>query len=193
MDTKLAYTFIKVAELGNITKAAEQLGYSQGSVTSHIQQLEQQLGVQLFDRIGRGIQLTDAGKNFRPIAADLIKASENADAFAANWDDPYGPLTIEASSGISVSILSKLLPEFRDLYPGIQVIIWPNDDTDPTVRRLRQNRSDFAMFTDRLQRFEGCTTFISQYVPFIFVAPPDDPVTRRKNVPLEEILRGDRL
>ena len=82
MDTKLAYTFIKVAELGNITKAAEQLGYSQGSVTSHIQQLEQQLGVQLFDRVSRGIQLTDAGRNFRPFAADLIKASENADAFA---------------------------------------------------------------------------------------------------------------
>ena len=193
MDTKLAYTFIKVAELGNITKAAEQLGYSQGSVTSHIQQLEQQLGVQLFDRVSRGIQLTDAGRNFRPFAADLIKASENADAFAASWDDPHGPLTIEASSGISVSILSKLLPEFRDLYPGIQIIIWPNDDTDPTVGRLRQNRSDFAMFTDRLQRFEGCTTFISQYVPFVFVAPPDDPITRRKNVPLEEILRGNLI
>ena len=188
MDTKLAYTFIKVAELGNITKAAEQLGYSQGSVTSHIQQLEQQLGVQLFDRIGRGIQLTDAGKNFRPIAADLIKASENADAFAANWDDPYGPLTIETSSGIAISILSSLLPAFRSLYPRIQLIIWPNDDTDPTITRLRQNRSDFAMFTDRLLTFEGCTTFFSRYVHFIFVAPPDDPLTKRKNVPIEEIL-----
>jgi DNA-binding transcriptional LysR family regulator len=61
MDIKLATTFLKVAEIGNITKAAEQLGYSQASVTSHIQQLEQHLGVQLFDRIGRGIQLTDAG------------------------------------------------------------------------------------------------------------------------------------
>ena len=188
MDSKLAYTFIKVAELGNITKAARQLGYSQGSVTSHIQQLEQQLGVQLFDRIGRGIQLTDAGRNFRPFAADLIKASENADAFAASWDDPHGPLTIEASSGISISILSKLLPAFHRQYPGIQLIIWPNDDTDPTVARLRQNRSDFAMFTDRLQAFEGCTTFLSRYIPFIFVAPPEDPLTKRKNVPLQEIL-----
>ena len=46
MDIKLAATFLKVAEIGNITKAAEQLGYSQASVTSHIQQLEQHLGVQ---------------------------------------------------------------------------------------------------------------------------------------------------
>ena len=69
MDIKLAATFLKVAEIGNITKAAEQLGYSQASVTSHIQQLEQHLGVQLFDRIGRGIQLTDAGSNFRPYAS----------------------------------------------------------------------------------------------------------------------------
>ena len=188
MDIKLAATFLKVAEIGNITKAAEQLGYSQASVTSHIQQLEQHLGVQLFDRIGRGIQLTDAGSNFRPYAAELIKASENADAFAANWDDPRGTLTIEASSGVSIGILSRLLGKFHEQYPKVQIIIWPNDDTDPTIERLRQNRSDFAMFTDRLQRFEGCTTFFSQYVPFIFVAPPDDPVTHKKNVPLEEIL-----
>ena len=113
MDIKLAATFLKVAEIGNITKAAEQLGYSQASVTSHIQQLEQHLGVQLFDRIGRGILLTDAGSNFRPYAAELIKASENADAFAANWDDPRGTLTIEASSGVSIGILSRLLGKFH--------------------------------------------------------------------------------
>lgn len=81
MDIKLAYTFIKVAETGNITRAAEQLGYSQASVTSHIQQLEKELGVALFDRIGRGIQLTEAGHDFRPYAVNLIKASEDADAF----------------------------------------------------------------------------------------------------------------
>lgn len=188
MDIKLANTFLKVAEIGNITKAAEQLGYSQASVTSHIQQLEQQLGVQLFDRIGRGIQLTDAGSNFRPYAAELIKASENADAFAANWDNPRGTLTIEANSGISISILSRMLGRFHERYPQVQIIIWPNDDTDPTIERLRQNRSDFAIFIDRLQKFEGCTTFFSEYVPFVFVAPSDDPITHKKNVPLEEIL-----
>ena len=82
METRIATTFIKVAELGSITRAAEQLGYSQGAVTSQIKQLEENLGVLLFDRVGRGIQLTEAGKRFQEYAANLVRASEDADAFA---------------------------------------------------------------------------------------------------------------
>ena len=59
METRIAKTFIKVAELGSITRAAEQLGYSQGAVTSQIKRLEEDLGVLLFDRVGRGIQLKE--------------------------------------------------------------------------------------------------------------------------------------
>lgn len=188
MDTQLAYTFIKVAELGNITKAAEQLGYSQGSVTIQIKRLEEQLGVQLFDRIGRGIQLTEIGKDFLPYAADLIHASENADAFSASWDDPHGTLTIEASSGLAISLLSALLGSFHEQYPNIQLVIWPNDDTIPTIERLRQNRSDFAMLLDNPHQFPGCRTFFSSQVQHIFVAVPGDPIAKKKNVPLKEIL-----
>ena len=66
METRLAATFIKVAELGNITKAAEQLGYSQGTVTSQIKQLEDELGgVKLFEKVGRNIRLTEEGRYYR--------------------------------------------------------------------------------------------------------------------------------
>lgn len=188
MDIKLASTFIKVAELNNITKAGEQLGYSQGTVTAHIQQLEQQLGVQLFDRIGRGIRLTDAGRNFRPYAIDLIRASENADAFAESWDNPAGELTIEASSSLAGGILAELLFHFHERYPDVRLTLWPNDDTAPTVERLRQSRTDFAVILDKLQPFSGCVTAISRYLPSIFIASPQDPITKKKNVPIEEIL-----
>ena len=53
MDLRLFSTFLRVAELQNFTKAAEQLGYSQATVTVQIHQLEQALGIQLFERIGK--------------------------------------------------------------------------------------------------------------------------------------------
>ena len=56
MDLRLFSTFLRVAELQNFTKAAEQLGYSQATVTVQIHQLEQALGIQLFERIGKRLR-----------------------------------------------------------------------------------------------------------------------------------------
>ena len=58
MEIRNLRTFLKIAELQNFTKAAEALGYSQSAVTIQIQQLENELGVKLFDRIGKNIKLT---------------------------------------------------------------------------------------------------------------------------------------
>ena len=62
MDLQSLNIFVQVAELNSFTKAAEVLGYSQPTVSFQIKQLEKELGVQLFDRIGHTISLTDAGR-----------------------------------------------------------------------------------------------------------------------------------
>ena len=64
MDLRLFSTFLRVAELQNFTKAAEQLGYSQATVTVQIHQLEQALGIQLFERIGKRVRMTEHGEQF---------------------------------------------------------------------------------------------------------------------------------
>ena len=62
MEYRNLVTFLRVAELQNFTKAANQLGYAQSTVTFHIQSLEEELGVTLFDRIGKKATLTSAGE-----------------------------------------------------------------------------------------------------------------------------------
>ena len=62
----MAATFLRVAELGSFSRAAEQLGYSQAAVTVQMKQLERELGTQLFERIGRRIRLTEDGARFIP-------------------------------------------------------------------------------------------------------------------------------
>ncbi|HIV80047.1 MAG TPA: LysR family transcriptional regulator, partial [Candidatus Avanaerovorax faecigallinarum] len=64
MELRQITTFIKVAQLGSFSNAADSLGYSQSAVTVQIRQLEDELGTRLFDRMGKRIALTDPGSQF---------------------------------------------------------------------------------------------------------------------------------
>lgn len=188
METRIATTFIKVAELGSITRAAEQLGYSQGAVTSQIKQLEENPGVLLFDRVGRGIQLTEAGKRFQEYAANLIRASEDADAFAMDEKEPEGPLVIEATSSVSIGILSKTLHTFHMRYPKIRISVRLSEDTDILIDHVRQNRVDFAVFLAPMDCFDGCVLAAEKKEIFRFVTSPADSLAKKKRVSLEKVL-----
>ena len=74
MEIRNLTTFLKVTELKSFSKAAEALDYSQSAVTVQIQQLERELGVQLFDRIGKNVSITQYGKDFVSYARDVVSA-----------------------------------------------------------------------------------------------------------------------
>ena len=99
MDLRLFSTFLRVAELQNFTKAAEQLGYSQATVTVQIHQLEQALGIQLFERIGKRVRMTEHGEQFIPYAIEILKAEQNAKDFLREPENPSGRLRIGADAG----------------------------------------------------------------------------------------------
>ena len=69
MELRLLTTFLKVAQLQSFSKAAESLGYSQSAVTVQVQQLENELGVRLFDRIGKTVSITTTGRSSSPTRA----------------------------------------------------------------------------------------------------------------------------
>lgn len=69
MELRLLTTFLKVAQLQSFSKAAESLGYSQSAVTVQVQQLENELGVRLFDRIGKPYPSLTTGRSSSPTRA----------------------------------------------------------------------------------------------------------------------------
>ena len=73
MDIKNLTTFIQVAELSSFSKAGDRLGYSQPTISVQIRQLEDALGVQLFDRIGHAVRLTEQGHNLLPYAQQVCQ------------------------------------------------------------------------------------------------------------------------
>lgn len=75
MEFREIVTFLQAAKLQSFSKAARQLGYSQAAVTIQIKQLEQELGVHLFDRIGKQTTLTHQGQVFYEYASAIMQGS----------------------------------------------------------------------------------------------------------------------
>jgi len=114
--------FIKAAELLHFTKAAEALYISQPTLSTHIQQLEEELGTQLFARVGRNVRLTEAGQLFllraQSAVHELAIATEEIGAVTGLL---RGSLTIAALPLFSSSYLPKWITEFNSLYPNVHV------------------------------------------------------------------------
>lgn len=78
MEIRNLITFTKVAETQSLSKAAKALGYAQSTVTMQMQQLEQELGAQLYERVGKQIRITQTGQEFLSYAGAIVRMSEEA-------------------------------------------------------------------------------------------------------------------
>ena len=88
MELRNLISFIRAAELQSFSKTAEQLGYSQSAVTMQLKQLEEELGISLFERIGKRVKLTQAGERFLPRALEVLEAVGRAQQVAQEPERP---------------------------------------------------------------------------------------------------------
>ncbi|MCE5322753.1 LysR family transcriptional regulator [bacterium] len=117
-------SFLKVAQEGSITRAAEGLFITQPAVTAHIQSLEKELGASLFDRTGRGVQLTEAGHALVDYAKKSLAILDECRQVIADLGScKAGTLIIGAGVTTSIFLLPKWLGIFRKQYPDIDVIV----------------------------------------------------------------------
>ena len=141
----MAVTFLRVAELGSFSRAAEQLGYSQAAVTVQMKQLERELGTQLFERIGRRIRLTEDGARFIPYAQELLKAARNARTFVQGARTPSGRLRIGTAESLSISVLPPGLLQFHRLCPLVETSLHTGLISE-LFDMVRQNHVDLLYF-----------------------------------------------
>lgn len=114
--------FIAVAEVQHVTRAAQNLNLTQSAVSSAIQALETRHNVRLFDRVGRRIELTRAGKSFLAEAREVVIRTRNAEQFLNQFGDlSRGVLAVHASQTIASYWLVPHLVQFRLQYPGIEI------------------------------------------------------------------------
>ncbi|MEW4412162.1 LysR family transcriptional regulator [Clostridium sp. AN503] len=127
----------------NLTRAAEQMYMSQPAVTLAIKEIEQQYGVRLFDRLGKRLYLTEAGKQLQSYAMRIGALFDDMEKGMKNWD-ALGVLRI----GSSITVGSQFMPDyvsvFSQLYPDTDVRVQIGT-SDMIERKLLENKLDFAL------------------------------------------------
>ena len=188
MDIRNLRTFIKVAELNNFTKAAQALGYSQSAVTVQMQQLETELGVPLFDRIGKNIKLNQYGANFVDYAIQVIEAMEKAESFASDNQNMKGYIRFGIVDSILNACFISILPEFNRRYPNISVSVTVSSAREIETK-IRANELDFAYLLDYKVPRKEWVRVREEIEPIIFVANPENPLAGKQDVTFEELIR----
>ncbi|MGB1208685.1 MAG: LysR family transcriptional regulator, partial [Paracoccaceae bacterium] len=115
-------TFVRVYELGSMSAAGRDLRISPAVTSSRISQLEDHLGVRLFQRTTRSLTPTDQGKTFFGPACAVLEAINTAEAQVSNiTDNPKGSLYIAAPLGVGRRLIAPQVPGFLETYPDVSV------------------------------------------------------------------------
>ncbi len=188
MEFREISTFLQVAQHQSFSKAARQLGYSQAAVTIQIKQLERELGVHLFDRIGKQISLTHQGQVFYQYAIAIRNDLEQARNAVADATTLNGKLCLGTIESICASIFPDLLAEYHRLYPEVTISI-VTDSPEVLLDRMNENTIDIVYLLDRrIYDNRWCKT-LEKPEENIFVASPDHELALAdRELELDEVL-----
>lgn len=126
MELRQLSTFYTAAQTLSFTRTATKLNYAQSTVSAQIQALEEELGVHLFDRLGKQIVLTDAGRRLQHYAEKMLTLADEASTIVAGGEEPRGTLTISAYETLCTYRLPAVLQRYRTRHPQVQLIFRPS-------------------------------------------------------------------
>src|ERR1700709_2190406 len=127
LDLRELKTFRTVAAEKNFTRAANLLHYAQSSVAAQVHSLEEELGVPLFDRMGRRVELTLAGRQLLTYADRLLDMADGANRAVQNEGQPAGTLTVGAPETLLAYRMPELLKLFQAQYPAIHLSLMASE------------------------------------------------------------------
>lgn len=186
MELRQLKYFIRSAELQNFTEAAHALYISQSTLSQQIKQLEDELGMPLFDRIGKRVRLTEAGSKFLPYARQTIL---DADSGRLVINDLKGLKTGELRIGVTYglsSLLTPVLVQFSAKYPDVKIMV-EFGTSQELLDKLRSARVDFLLSFLELQDNE---LFISQRLydsHLTLVAHVSNEISNKKAVSMKDL------
>jgi len=144
MEVRQLQIFRMLAEELNFTRTAEKVHTVQSNVTAQIKSLEEELGLPLFDRLGRRVTLTEAGRRFQPFAEQALAAMEQGQRAIQSGAEPAGPLRIGAPESVLTYRLPPVLRAFRRRFPHVELIFKPYNDAT-LVLKLESGKFDMAI------------------------------------------------
>ena len=187
MDFRNLTTFVQVAELCSFTRAAENLGYSQSTVSFQIKQLENELGVQLFERIGHTVQLTDDGRDALAYAQEICRISLEMAQSPERRNQVQGLVRIAMSDSMCSHLMEKSYTQFHRAFPDISLKVITAGTTE-MYRLLEHNEVDVVCTLDNHLYNTSYVIACEQKENVHFVCAADHPLANKKGIGVQELL-----
>jgi DNA-binding transcriptional LysR family regulator len=150
MDFKQIEAFVNVVRYKSFSKAADATFFTQPTISTHIRNLEKELGVKLLDRKSRTVEMTPQGSKFYKYAVEMINARAQAfEALNDSNENIEGVLEIQVSSIPAVTFLPALLAGFRNDHPGIQYYVSVSD-TQTVVDNISERRGEIGFVGENI-------------------------------------------
>lgn len=188
MDIKGLSIFIEVAELGSFTKAGDKLGYSQPTVSFQIKQLEKEMGVSLFDRIGHTVSLTEAGRHALRYAQNICHLSQEMQRDTSGQREPAGVLRLGMPDSLCEPLIAGHFREFRSRYPKIALQIFTGD-TGQLLELLDHNEADMILTLDDHLYNPNYVIVDEEAIDVHFAVSPENDLVQKDYVTIEELLQ----
>jgi LysR family transcriptional regulator, hydrogen peroxide-inducible genes activator len=178
--------FCAVVETGSFSRGAERTHVSQPSLSQQIRKLEDELGAQLFDRLGRSVRLTNLGKAFLPRARAVLRELEAAKGDVDEQKDSVGgTLTLGVIPTVAPYLLPAQLPAFTSKFPQVDLTV-VEEITQVLLSRLRSGAVDVAILALPIRGHEFET--IPLFSERLFAAlPPKHKFAKRSSILLKEL------
>jgi DNA-binding transcriptional LysR family regulator len=188
MELRQLEYFVTVADEAGFTRAAARLHVAQPGISAQIRQLERELGQPLFDRSGRTVRLTDAGRAVLPYARAALDAVAGARLAA---DELTGLVRGRVAIGTVTSLgadmdVAGMLAGFHDAHPGVEITLG-EDTSDRLLAGLGDGRFDLAFAGLAGDAPEGIGTQVLIDDALVAAVAPGDALAGRRTVPVREL------
>ncbi len=191
MEAKQLRYFLAVARAGSFVKAAEAEGVAQPSLSQMIKRLEDDLGVPLFDRLGRAVRLTAHGEALLPHAEAVLREMEMArKAVDAGKSPQRGRIRLGVIPTLLPGAAAPAVRDFARQFPAIEVELF-EQTTERLIERLRLGDLDLALLALPIKHDEiVCSELFRE--PLLAAVPPGHEMAGSRSVPLAR-LKGEKL
>jgi DNA-binding transcriptional LysR family regulator len=177
MEIRQLKTFKAVADHLSFHKAADAINYAQSTVSAQIMSLEEDLGIPLFERLGRHITLTEAGENFYQYACKMLELAETARADLIDGVRLAGSLTIRVPESFCVHRLTPAVVEFHNRMPNVK-LRFITCAQEGLKRDLRKGVTDLAfLLTESIQSKDLAVENLGTE-HLVFVAAANHPLSK---------------
>ena len=186
MDTTLLRAFIETADAGSVSRAARTLALSQPSLTGQIQRLEQHLATALFDRHGRGVTLTEAGRALYPRARRILdEVRETEDAVRREAADGEGTLSVGAIPTVAPYVLPSAIQRLRVRHAAMRVEL--REDYSAILAKLLLDGALDVVIAALPYAFDHLDTEVLGVDALVVAVPATHPAARAGRITLSQL------